>query len=342
MTHPSGTYHKYSFRRAASLLLCSSAWLVFTLFATACADEGTGLLEQIPIELATKWAESETRATISNQFKGGEEITVMGSGKTRTYSAATNGNLQPGKSGFLYWTRTDTMHISAYYAPVQPLTSTFKIETGQNRTETGNAFSGFERSDVLYATPTVVNYGQTATLTFRHLTALVNLTVTASEEVGEVNLSKAYIFFVNQQNVSGTVNRTTGAVAQRTLSTSNYRVTPEGVGTATADAKQVRALLVPQKGSGVDFITVQFRDEDNTITASYSYLPSASQPINLEAGKAYTFNLTLTLGGLTLNTVSVTAWNGSTDKVSSSDCLVTPSVPDSPHWTGTTDKVTSY
>jgi hypothetical protein len=320
----------------------SSAWLLFICILTACSEVDTENFTLQEVTITTGWEYALTRGTIDNQFKGGEEITVIGSEKQRTYMAKADGALSPGANGALHWTRTDTMHISAYYAPVQPLTSTFKIETGQNKTETGNAFSGFERSDVLYATPTVVNYGQTATLTFRHLTALVNLTVTASEEVGEVNMSNAYIFFVNQQNVSGTVNRTTGAVAQRTLSTSNYRVTPEGVGTATADAKQVRALLVPQKGSGVDFITVQFRDEDNTITASYSYLPSASQPINLEAGKAYTFNLTLTLGGLTLNTVSVTAWNGSTDKVSSSDCLVTPSVPDSPHWTGTTDKVTSY
>jgi hypothetical protein len=302
-----------STRRAASLLRGGSAWLLFALTLTACENEIADSFEQEELQLTTQWdGEMETRATVDNTWSGSEKITVMAGGYTKTYTAQTDGTLNPDSTGPLRWTRGDTMHVSAYYAPKNGLTTTFKIETGQNKDE------GFKISDALYAPPTVVNYGNTAALAFKHLCALVNLTVTAGDDLEDINMSNAYISFMNQQNVSGTVNRTTGAVEQRTLATSSIYITPQGVGTASSDKKQVRALLVPQKGSGVKFVKVDFRDDKSQVTASYSYTPSESFPLNLEAGKTYTFNLRLTQhGDLVLYKHTINDWSIRTDQVTS-------------------------
>lgn len=305
-----------STRRAASHLRRSSAWLLFALSLTACSGDEAPLDDLPELRLTTGWTEAASRATVDNTWSGKEEITVMASNRSRTYTAQTDGSLLPGTDGALRWARLDTMHVSAYFAPVNGLKSTFKIETGQDQTDKTTGLTGFQRSDVLYALPTAVSYGQTAQLTFRHLCAMVNLTVTASDEVEDVNMSNAYIFFVNQQNTSGAVERSTGTVTQRAMTASNYHVTPEGVGKSSKAQKQVRALLVPQTCKNLEFIHVEFREE-GVVKSRYAYVPTDSKPINLKAGVKYTLHLTLTKNGLVLGRQTIQDWDVETETITS-------------------------
>jgi hypothetical protein len=284
--------------------------LIIPLLATCTHDSLPGEESQDELRLSAQCAGALTRSTVQGTWAGGEEVKVTAGGTQKAYTLQSDGTLLPGSEGPLHWTRTDTMHVSAFYAPVQDLTTRFKIETGQNQTYS-DGLTGVERSDVLYAPPAAFAYGSTAELRFRHLTAMVTLTIQADASLPDVNLSNAYVFFVNQSRESGTVDRATGAVEKLPLSADyRYKITPEAVGTATTDSKTVRALLVPQYGAEVGFVTVEFRKDDGkTVNSSYLYTPLATAPLNLEAGKSYSLLLTLTQSQLTLSKLNINGWS---------------------------------
>lgn len=287
---------KRSIRRAASLLRCGSASLLFILLLPSCQSDVPALPQEEDITPSTEiiapteeiqfealWLEAETRSTVNCEWDGGEEITVMAGGNSKTYTVQTDGSLRA-NDGRLYWTRTDTMHISGYYSPVSPLASTFQIEARQDQTDTASGESRFERSDVLYAPTTAVPYAQTVQLAFCHLTAQVVITVTADASTGITDLSGATVQFVNQHTTSGQVKTDATVAPQTTAGTE--AVTPE-MTARTASLLSAKALLVPQQSAGIAFVTVSLNGED------YSYIPTTEVPVDLEAGNQYTFNLTL-------------------------------------------------
>jgi hypothetical protein len=289
----------------------------------SCADS----TEEIPasaqeeeeLRLTTQWVVQATRAssvgrTPDNQWTGNEEIIVTAGNRTRSYTVQADGSVKAGEEGPIYWTSNQALTVSAYYAPVDSLITSYKIETGQNQEyDAATGLTKFDRSDVLYSAPQTVKYGTTAVLEFRHLTAYVIVHVTTDSSTDITNMSAASIKIVNQHIESGTVN-TDGSVAQRTT-IGTKSITPLSTGNS-ADYKEAKALLVPQCTYGEPFITVTF-NSGKSDQVKYSYVPSAANPINLEAGKKYTFNLLLTKMDLVLGNQGISDWNVTTETITS-------------------------
>jgi hypothetical protein len=114
--------------------------------------------EPAEIQLSAGLGEAFTRSSVEGKWDGGEELVISAGKQTKRYtvtkadgSGGSSCTLAATSDGKLYWTRTDTMHVSGYYAPDQTLTHKYKIQTGQN------VDNAFRKSDILYAPPTVVD-----------------------------------------------------------------------------------------------------------------------------------------------------------------------------------------
>jgi hypothetical protein len=286
--------------------------------------------EPAEIQLSAGLGEAFTRSSVEGKWDGGEELVISAGKQTKRYtvtkadgSGGSSCTLAATSDGKLYWTRTDTMHVSGYYAPDQTLTHKYKIQTGQN------VDNAFRKSDILYAPPTVVDYGNVARLTFRHLTALVKLTVTADDDLNVSNINVANIKIVNQHNESDSV-RADGTVRQRTTA-NKYQITPNNV-SSDSSQRTVRALLVPQRTSGITFLLIVVNLGDDTDGTTFYYTPTGNEEINLEAGKSYTFNVRLTRRGIVMTKASVENWSDTVTNVDSSDRELTPSNSSSAAW----------
>ncbi len=308
----------------ASLLRCFSACLLFTHLLTACTDRNADLLDQdstqwpalqLSVQLGAHKSNSvATYGTADNTWFGNEEITVTAGDRSRPYLVQSDGSLTPGSEGALFWTGPDDMSVSAYYSPVEAITDHFHIETGQNQTvDSTTGQTKFDRSDALYAPPTTVKYGETANLMFHHLAAYVIVNITADSSVEIEDMSKASIKISNQHIESGEINLADGTVEQRTTA-GTKSITPLSIGNS-GTYKKAKALLVPQRHSGITFVTITF-DGGSVI---YSYIPTKAQPINLEAGKQYTLNLVLTKNHLVLNSQKINDWTVISDAITSTE-----------------------
>jgi hypothetical protein len=279
---------------------CCSAGLFCLLFLSSCADNNEDFPDTSDagkeLQLRACWEiEPEmvySRSTTENVWLGNEEITVTAGQNSKPYLVCADGSLTPGSDGALFWTATNQMLVSAYYSPIEPIST------------------HFDRSDALYAPPISVNYGETAELAFRHLAAYVVVHVTADSDEGIDDMSPATILFNNQHIESGELS-TDGTVAQRTTAGTKTIIPVELE--STTEFKEAKALLVPQRSVGFTFITVSFNNGSTT----YSYTPYSSKPISLEAGKKYTFNLLLTKANLVLKDEDVVDWDVTSETIKS-------------------------
>jgi hypothetical protein len=304
--------------------------LLFVILLASCSAEEYTPGKPAEIQLSAGLGEAFTRSSVEGKWDGGEELVISAGKQTKRYtvtksdgSGGSSCSLAATSDGKLYWTRTDTMHVSGYYSPVRSIGYNFKIETGQNIN------SAFKRSDALYAPPTAVNYGATARLTFQHLTALVKLTVSADEELNVSNINVANIKIVNQYNESDTL-RTDGSVRQRTDG-GGYQITPQSV-SSDSSQRTVRALLVPQRTSGVTFLLIVVNIGDDTDGTTFYYTPTGNEEINLEAGKSYTYNVRLTRKGIVITGMTVENWTNTKTDINSSDRELKPSDSSSVTW----------
>ena len=127
----------------------------------------------------------------------------------------------------------------------------------------------------------------TANLTFSHKTAKVTATFTAG--TGVTDLSGAAVSFLGF--TSGTPNTDNGTIT----GSGNNWITPFASGT-----NERTALLIPQDMTSKQFIRVTLDGGD------YYYTPQPGET-NLQAGKSYTFNITVSKTGLTV-TATIADW----------------------------------
>jgi hypothetical protein len=157
----------------------------------------------------------------------------------------------------------------------------------------------------------------------------VKLTVTADDDLNVSNINVANIKIVNQHNESDSV-RADGTVRQRTTA-NKYQITPNNV-SSDSSQRTVRALLVPQRTSGITFLLIVVNLGDDTDGTTFYYTPTGNEEINLEAGKSYTFNVRLTRRGIVMTKASVENWSDTVTNVDSSDRELTPSNSSSAAW----------
>lgn len=223
-----------------------------------------------------------TRATTENSWEGDEEVAIQISNtEPKKYKAASDGNLSVESGEPFYWQSTSDIKVNAWYPynnGSKPDDSALTVKADQN---TG---TNYQASDYLEVTDATVTF-QNPALTFKHRTAKVVVTLVKGE--GITDLSNASVTFVNQTGVEGSGN----TVAPKA----------ETSGT-TGSLTTYTALLVPQQMQDQKFIKVTLGTGD--AARDYYYTPTNNTDANLEAGKQYTYTITVKKEGLQVQSVS--------------------------------------
>ncbi len=249
-----------------------------------------------------------TRATTDNSWTGNEVVAIQ-IGEVKKYIAASDGSLtvESNKEPF-YWTN-QTMNVSAWYSSSSYLDTkqptTFSVQENQSN-------GGYQTSDFLYSAPqniTFQNDGSSPKLTFKHLPAKVVVNLKYGEGVTEQEVSGAIVSFVNQATISGTIAEADGTVAQVTSGNTTI-VSNTLTSAASGYQKSVQALLVPQQMKDKQFIKVTIGT--GAAARDYFYTPTGADDANLEAGKAYTYTITVKKDGLGIESVTA-SWTDSAD-----------------------------
>lgn len=256
---------------------------------------------------------STTRAAVAVQstaFEAGESINIEctpSAGGATTFgvytTSAASGNVNDltySSGTIIKWPSTGTVDMKAFYpSTVTSSTTSFAVQTDQT-TDATNGDANYKASDLMYATP-ITGQSQTTSavgFTFNHaLTKIV------------VNLTKGSNLPQNEFN-SCTVAlsaKTTAAInsgVASTASTDGTITMGTGVSSSTATTFSLAAIIVPQTIDGSttpqNFITIS----NSSGTASYQLKTS----VTFDAGKVYTYNLTVYSSVITLQSTSITDW----------------------------------
>ena len=236
----------------------------------------------------------KSRATTDNMWSGGEEVAVQIGGVVKKYTVSSGGSLTAasGETPFYWQSPAESKRVSAWYssgysaaAPTE-----FSVLTDQRST-------GYQASDFLYAAPQDLAFqsgGVSSVLTFRHLPARVIVNLRNGNQLTEQEVSNATVSIVNQATTSGAI-ADDGTVAQAAAGSSE--VSPAVLSAvASGFQKSVQALLVPQQMQGRPFIKVTVGTGD--AARDYYYTPAGSTDASLEAGRQYSYNITVTKEGL--------------------------------------------
>ena len=251
------------------------------------------------IKLSANIAIPVTRATATDalqntQFNNSTNIHVdvyEKDGTTPyTYGTYTTTNTTGALSGSLYYpTNGNNIDIEAYYPSTVDYSSTsFSVLANQS------SAANYCSSDLMYATKlTNKAKGTTHGLTFNHALSkiIVNITngsgVTASDITSNVSAVK-----INNTKLTATIAK--GVVSTATGSASDITITGS---TNTSNI----GIIVPQTvTNGNAFITVTYNGSDKAYTLTADKI--------FEAGKVYTYALTLTAQGITLSSTTITDW----------------------------------
>ncbi len=249
-----------------------------------------------------------TRATTDGSWTGSEVVAIQ-IGEVKKYIAASDGSLtvESNKEPF-YWTN-QTMNVSAWYSSSSYLDTkqptTFSVQENQSN-------GGYQASDFLYSAPqniTFQNDGSSPKLTFKHLPAKVVVNLKYGEGVTEQEVSGAIVSILNQATTSGTI-ADNGTVTQVTSGNTTI-VSNVLISAASGYQKSVQALLVPQQMKDKQFIKVTIGSD--AAAREYFYTPTGADAANLEAGKAYTYTVTVKRDKLEVTAGTSVSWEGGTD-----------------------------
>nr|WP_294476625.1 fimbrillin family protein [uncultured Bacteroides sp.] len=275
----------------ASVLLC------LTLFASCSADDDTELPDgKYPMTFATAMEGlTQTRSTTDNTWKGSEKIAVQVGNEVKQYiPTSSNPSTLTGvdATNTFYWQKAEET-VSAWYSGAgyhATLPTSFSVKLDQRTDD-------YQKSDFLYAKPQNIKYSDrtTAPLIFKHLPAKVVVNLKYGDGLTEQDVTDATVSIINQATTSGTINAADGTVAQVTTSVSN-EITPNAMAATLGYQQSVQAIVVPQQlAKGTKFIKVTI-GEGTDAARDYYYTTKTDTEVNLECGKQYTYNITVTKG----------------------------------------------
>ncbi|GHU66981.1 hypothetical protein FACS189413_00930 [Bacteroidia bacterium] len=254
---------KQYLKHQANLLLLIIALPAF--FAACDKTDGLTPEDGEPLTLSAQTGAPETRATSDGTWTGGETVKVNVNGTVYDFTAAPDGTLTCASQ---YWNDYASVDAFAWY----PANYTFPADQS----------AGIQAADFIFAPEvsgiTSANY-TTKRLTFEHRTAKVTATLTAG--TGITNVTGATVKFYGYTEV-GAIDNTgaspTGAITGKTPGW----ITPDGANTA---------LLLPKSYASENVLKVTLTGKD------YFWKPAS---LNLEAGKSYTFDITVENSALTV------------------------------------------
>lgn len=304
------------------------------LAMVACSnDESENSLVQNgePIRLtASVGNAAQTRAAVdlqSTAFATGEEIyvectpSVSGSLAHAIYTtgeAATNVNALTLKTGetALRWPASGTINLDAYYPSyVNSSTTGFTVSTDQSAAGDATLQSlstevegyaarelarGYKGSDLMYATtiPTQSKQDAAVGLTFNHALTKIVVNLTAGDGLTADDLAACVVTMNAKKSIGISKGK---AAKQDNQYTASLDATIK-MGTGPNNA----AIIVPQlisatNESKVNFITV-------TTTGGHSVTYQLSANKTFEEGRVYTYNLTVSMKAITLQSTTITNW----------------------------------
>ncbi|GHT71131.1 hypothetical protein AGMMS50239_40150 [Bacteroidia bacterium] len=220
----------------------------------------------------------QARATSGNTWDGGETVIVNVSGTTYPFTAAANGTLT---SATLYWNDYASIDAFAWYP------ASYSYPADQS--------AGIQAADFIFADKvtsiTRANYS-TTTLTFKHKTAKVSVTLQAGNGAPDLTGATVKIYGNTAvDDIDNTGTNPTGAITGNTL------------GWITTDATTNTALLLPVALSSQNIFEV-------TLANGQTYYYNSSY--TFEGGKSYTFTITVNKTNLTVVSNTIEDWGNQT------------------------------
>lgn len=190
----------------------------------------------------------------------------------------------------------------------------FSVNSNQSTDE------NYKASDLMVGAPASNPVARTASsiaLQFKHCLSKININISAGAGVSENDLQGATVTIYTVTN-DATFNVQTGLVTA--VESQGQVASPFvslGALTVTEDEGPIgmSGIIIPQEiPAGSRFIMISTTNGQTTTNYAYS-LPTNENVIKFEAGKAYTYNITVKKSGLTVNGTSITDWDngGSTN-----------------------------
>ena len=285
--------------------------------------------EDTPIRIQANVGGITTRAASNiqgTQFEANEYINVYlfekpgGTGTTTSYgtnglvvfkTSDANGNMSPDPSADLYYpTNGQPVLAYAFYpalssAPgydIKNNATTFSVDTDQSTP------TAYKKSDLMFAKQ--VETAKTAnpiSLSFAHQLTKIKVILTPGD--GLENVTGATIKMLNVNKTIDLTMPTDYSTAEDiTLGEKSNNVGETGIQFGTYDAENKNAIIiVPQTvAKGTKLFEVIYNG------GKYSYtLPNgdSDNDVTFAAKTEYTYNLTLTSGGLTVKSTEITPWD---------------------------------
>ena len=249
-----------------------------------------------------------TRATATDelqntQFVSGKSIFVEAykTGESSTYATGTYTTTDNAgtMSGSLYYPVTrENVDICAFY-PSTVTSSSTSFAVGNNQ----KTAADYQNYDLMYATKlTNKEKGSTHALIFNHALSKIIVILTAGTGLTESDITtNVSAVKINGTKLTGTISITGGAITVSGVTGDAADIDITG-STKTSNI----GIIVPQTvANATTFITVTYN------SAALTYALTAEKAF--EAGKVYTYNLTLNNSGLSLSSTSITSWTSDGD-----------------------------
>ncbi len=220
-------------------------------------------------------------------------------------SNTTDGAMIPdGDGNILYWSKRQET-LAAWY----PVSCIIGNNTGNSEVDITDQHSGFGTlENILHAPAKDYTYSSSnpVAFVFRHALAKVKVTLKKGDGIEDSDLSNATVTFTGY---------TAGALGYGGMTGSdgsNGDITPKTETPANGSATTYTALVIPQQMQNKQFIKVTIGSGGSA--RDYFYTPVGDTDANLEAGKQYTYTITVKKTGLEVALTSVPAWgeNGTT------------------------------
>lgn len=222
---------------------------------------------------------SATNTTISKVYKAGAAVGNVN-------SLTPNGSETP-----FTWPATGTVAIKAFYpSTVKSADTSFSVQENQSTD------ANYKASDLMYATPiaTQAKTSETVGLTFNHALTKIIVNLTKGTGVTDDDIAGCTV----KVNAKKSANISSG---QWTSATDDAAVDiTMGIGANNA------AIIVPQSYvANANFITIKTGNGD----ANHTKIFQLSAEKTFQAGKVYTYNLTVNMSEITLQSTTINNWD---------------------------------
>lgn len=253
-----------------------------------------GLSAPNPASRATTDADGKTSWTVDDPVA----ISMDGGANHKVYKisdAGTGAMVADGE--ILYWNKRQET-LAAWY----PVSCTVGNSGGSevNITDQRSGFGTLE--NILHAPAQEYTYsnGGSVAFTFRHALAKVKVALKKGEGMTDNDLYNATVTF------TGYTAGTLGYGGMTGSEGCNGEISPKAETPAGGGAATYTALVIPQQMQGKKFIKVTIGA--GGAARDYFYTPTNSTDARLEAGKQYTYTITVKKTGLAVTVASAPAW----------------------------------